>query len=110
MFTTYQISPALVPVQCVPAVQGSELLFLPPSEKHLFMEAESLTSRLPWKIMGSAPGPVEKAKVQIASPVLSSYGSTILFRPSRPIASRKYLLENDQLGSLYTNVVNVDQM
>ena len=57
------------------------------------MTVFALTSVLPWKIMGSSPGPRQKAKVHTASAVLSSKPSSILFKPSCPRFSMKDLLE-----------------
>lgn len=52
-----------------------------------------ITWSLPWKINGSILGPEENAKVQTASAFLLEYGSSILFNPSLPSDSKKYLLE-----------------
>jgi hypothetical protein len=52
-----------------------------------------LTTVRPWKIIGSSPGPRQKAKVQTASAPRSSKPSSILFRPSWPRDSMNDLLE-----------------
>jgi hypothetical protein len=51
-----------------------------------------LTLVLPWKRIGSSPGPRQKANVQTASAPRSSNESSILFKPSWPSASRNDLL------------------
>lgn len=52
------------------------------------------TGVMPWKRMGSWPGPAEKPNVHTALADLSSYAASRLFRPSWPREPRNHLLQD----------------